>query len=128
MGKRGASVNPPPPDPAGQEERSGVGQSAAGAPAASVPPVRSPAATGPATTRPAPRPNASPVPMQTAASAPSSHAPAKPSRAPLPGARGSKPPPSSPMPLLKAGHVVGRYRLLVPIGAGGMAQVWAARP
>jgi eukaryotic-like serine/threonine-protein kinase len=32
------------------------------------------------------------------------------------------------MPMLKAGHVVGRYKLLVPIGAGGMAQVWAARP
>ena len=32
------------------------------------------------------------------------------------------------MPAMKAGRLVGRYRLLVPIGAGGMAQVWAARP
>jgi serine/threonine-protein kinase len=28
---------------------------------------------------------------------------------------------------IAAGHVLGRYELLVPIGAGGMATVWAAR-
>jgi serine/threonine-protein kinase len=29
---------------------------------------------------------------------------------------------------MQAGSIVGRYRLLVPVGAGGMAQVWAAKP
>jgi serine/threonine-protein kinase len=29
---------------------------------------------------------------------------------------------------MHAGRIVGRYRLLVPVGAGGMAQVWAAKP
>src|SRR5690606_40641300 len=30
-------------------------------------------------------------------------------------------------PEVRAGLVLGRYELLVPIAAGGMAQVWAAR-
>jgi len=66
-------------------------------------------------------------PQRTAAAAPAAHAPKKPSRAPLPGALASQTPPPGSNPMVP-GRIVGRYKLLVPIGAGGMAQVWAARP
>ena len=147
-------MNPPPPDPTRQEEpSSGVSAfmskpasrtpqpttrksqppaagkaNAPGArksqpPAArkSVPPAAPPHG-DPLTTRP-PRATA---PMTSATRAPVAHAPKKPSRAPLPGTHSQNPAaPSAPM---APGRIVGRYKLLVPIGAGGMAQVWAARP
>jgi serine/threonine-protein kinase len=119
MGKRGVSVKPPPPDPNGQEASSDPEIITEPPPNARAtvttphPPV--PLSTVPA----APRPNA--------ARSPASHAPKKPSRAPLPSARSTKPPAAS-ISGMQAGRVVGRYRLLVPVGAGGMAQVWAAKP
>ena len=121
MGKRGASVNPPAPDQHGQEASSDVEvQITTEPPAANVAPLMTPEPPRqPMTTVPAP--------ARTAQRAPASHAPKKPSRAPLPGARSTKPPPP-PVSAMKAGQIVGRYRLLVPIGAGGMAQVWAAKP
>src|SRR5262245_11437772 len=149
MGKRGASVTPPPPNPNRQEESSGrvayasmssrtpgSGSRKSQPPGArksqppgarksqppgarkSVPPPFQ--AAGPMTTRP-PKQG-----VANAAHAPAAHAPKKPSRAPLPGSRQSAPPPQS-NPMVP-GRIVGRYKLLVPIGAGGMAQVWAARP
>jgi serine/threonine protein kinase len=145
-------VNPPPPDPTRQEELSGIGahlskpasrtpqpttrksqppmagksntvgarKSQPPAGRKSVPPAAS-LQPGPLTTRP-PR-----VATMGATRAPAAHAPKKPSRVPLPGVRPSQSPtgPAAPM---AAGRIVGRYKLLVPIGAGGMAQVWAARP
>lgn len=36
-------------------------------------------------------------------------------------------PPTGPLSEVRAGLVLGRYELLVPIASGGMAQVWAAR-
>src|SRR5262249_35169259 len=121
MGKRGASVNPPAPDPNGPEDAAADGAPSAKVPVQGGQPSRAPQQQSVPSTTPAPR-------FKPAQPAASSHAPKRPSRAPLPGAKSTKPPPASPMPMMKAGRIVGRYRLLVPIGAGGMAQVWAARP
>jgi serine/threonine protein kinase len=121
MGKRGVSVNPPPPDPNGQEASSEVEIVTVPPPADVAAVHHTPQPAHPATTVPSP-------PRPAAARAPASHAPKKPSRAPLPGARSTKPPAAAPMATMQTGRVVGRYRLLVPVGAGGMAQVWAAKP
>ena len=121
-------MKPPPPDPKGQEGASAGAPSEAPAAVSSVVPQSKPSTTPaprqPATVTTAPVPAR---PLASAASAPSAHAPKKPSRAPLPSQRSTKPPPASPMSM-QAGRIVGRYRLLVPVGAGGMAQVWAAKP
>lgn len=119
-------MNPPPPGPNGQEAAAGGGPSEAPEAVSSVVP-HSKSSTTPAPRQPATVTTA-PVPARPlAASAPAAHAPKKPSRAPLPGAQSTKPPVPSPLQM-QAGRVVGRYRLLVPVGAGGMAQVWAAKP
>src|SRR5688500_20144650 len=36
--------------------------------------------------------------------------------------------PDSDSPMLAAGKMVGRYRLLSLVASGGMAQIWAAKP
>jgi len=122
-------VNPPPPARKGQEAApaSGTPSESPEAVSSIVPqskPNTTPAPRQPATVTTAPVPAR---PLATAAFAPAAHAPKKPSRAPLPGAPSTKPPAASPLQM-HAGRIVGRYRLLVPVGAGGMAQVWAAKP
>jgi len=138
MGKRGASVNPPPPN-ARQEEASGSGSHASksGARKSQSPPARKSVPPSARKSVPPPRVSQSGVPtaqpprqraaLESAANAPAAYAPKKPQRSPLPVPRTTQEPAASAV-AMAPGRVVGRYKLLVPIGAGGMAQVWAARP